>query len=649
MSYCLNPTCQKPQNPASNKFCQTCGTKLLLKDRYRAIKLIGQGGFGRTFLATDEDKPSKPSCAIKQFYPQAQGTNTVQKAAELFEQEAVRLDDLGKHPQIPELLAHFSQDGKQYLVQEFIHGENLAQELDREGAFDETKIWRLLNDALPLLEFIHSHQVIHRDIKPENIIRPPDGKLVLVDFGAAKFASRTTLSVTGTVIGSAGYTAPEQARGKATFASDLYGLGVTCIHLLTHCEPFELFSDSEDAWVWRDYLQNNSVSSKLGQIIDKMLERGTSRRYKSAADILNDLNSESPRSHPTPPPSVPNQYRQENVSQRQTSPLQPQEQGKNWKCILTLTGHAGAVNSVAISADGQTIASGGNDNMIEVWGLEDGKQLHSFPFSDRSGAWVNTVAISPEKILVAGGGPFSRWGRYKTIKLWHLSSGKEIRTLDVRPEVKTVAISPDGQTLASGSANMTDGKKGGYIFIHDLRAGKKVHQLSLIGISTQGFLAIVHAGGVNSVAISPEGQTLASCGADRGIKLWKIVNGQLLYAIQDHCDPVTSLAFSPDGKILVSGSHDKTIRLWNSGNGQPLGIIDRNSGLVNSVAISPDGQTIASGDTDNKIQLWNLRDRELISTLSGHSGPVTSVIFSPDGETIISGSQDNTVKIWRCE
>ena len=107
MSYCLNPSCQQPQNPDLTKFCQNCGSKLLLKERYRAIKLIGQGGFGRTFLSVDEDKPSKPPCVIKQFFPQAQGTDSAQKAAELFEQEAVRLDELGKHPQIPELLAHF--------------------------------------------------------------------------------------------------------------------------------------------------------------------------------------------------------------------------------------------------------------------------------------------------------------------------------------------------------------------------------------------------------------------------------------------------------------------------------------------------------------------------------------------------------------
>jgi serine/threonine protein kinase len=260
MSYCLNPTCPNPQNPNDTKFCITCGTKLLLKERYRAIKPIGQGGFGRTFLAVDEDKPSKPPCVIKQFYPQAQGTSTVQKAVELFNQEAVRLDELGKHPQIPELLAYFTQDDRQYLVQEFIDGQNLAEELSKVGAFNETQILQLLNDLLPVLQFVHNHQVIHRDIKPENIIRRSrDTRLVIVDFGASKFATGAALLKTGTSIGSPEYVAPEQARGKATFVSDIYSLGVTCIQLLTQMSPFDLYDINEDAWVWRQFLTLKSA------------------------------------------------------------------------------------------------------------------------------------------------------------------------------------------------------------------------------------------------------------------------------------------------------------------------------------------------------------------------------------------------------
>jgi serine/threonine protein kinase len=241
----------------------------------------------------DEDKPSHPYCVIKQFFPQAQGTNTVQKAGELFTQEAVRLDELGKHPQIPELLAYFSQDSQQYLVQEFIDGRDLAQELAMNGAFNEAQVRSLLNDLLPVLQFVHQHQVIHRDIKPENIIRRRDSQLVLVDFGASKVATGTALGRTGTAIGSAGYAAPEQSLGRAVFASDLYGLGVTCIHLLTGMHPFDLFDPSENAWVWRDALKS-PVSNALGRILDKMLESAINRRYQSAAEVIKDLNSQTP-------------------------------------------------------------------------------------------------------------------------------------------------------------------------------------------------------------------------------------------------------------------------------------------------------------------------------------------------------------------
>jgi serine/threonine protein kinase len=305
MSYCLNPSCPTPLNPEGTKFCITCGAKLWLKERYRAIKPIGQGGFGRTFLAVDEDKPSKPVCVIKQFYPQAQGTSTVQKAVELFNQEAVRLDELGHHPQIPNLLAHFTQDERQYLVQEFIDGQNLAQELGSVGAFSEPQVIEVLNDLLPVLEFVHSKQVIHRDIKPENIIRrKSDRKLVLVDFGASKFVTSTSLHRSGTSIGSAEYVAPEQVRGQAIFASDIYSLGVTCIHLFTQVSPFELFDINENVWVWRHYLRV-PVSNNLGKILDKMLDAVPAKRYRSADEVLKDLNPLSGAGVAAPPPVAP--------------------------------------------------------------------------------------------------------------------------------------------------------------------------------------------------------------------------------------------------------------------------------------------------------------------------------------------------------
>ncbi|MEB3278303.1 MAG: serine/threonine-protein kinase [Lyngbya sp.] len=299
MSHCFNPNCTRPHNPSDAQFCQNCGSVLVLKpqnettetSRYRGIQLIGEGGFGRTFLAVDESKDSEPRCAIKQFFPQ--GMNR-KKAAELFQQEAKQLERLGEHPQIPQWLGYFEQDGYQYLLQEFIEGKNLAQELFEKGPYSEDKIRQLLKDLLPVLEFIHSHKIVHRDIKPENIIRRratvvTGGNLVLVDFGAAKLMTGGMLPKTGTMIGSAAYTAPEQLMGKAVFASDIYSLGVTCIHLLTEISPFDLFDSQEGTWVWRDYLKI-PVSDELGKILDQMLQGATSRRYHSAAAVLRHLN-----------------------------------------------------------------------------------------------------------------------------------------------------------------------------------------------------------------------------------------------------------------------------------------------------------------------------------------------------------------------
>lgn len=273
---------------------------MLLKNRYRPVQPIGKGGFGRTFLATDEHIPSQPHCVIKQLYFSDTDIDTLRKVVALFRQEAMRLDELGQHPQIPQLLAHFEQEQQLYLVQEFIKGRNLSQELQQKGTYSEAQIWELLRDLLPVLEYIHSRRVIHRDIKPANIIKHENysdsetlrnGQLVLIDFGVAKLFSDTILSRTGTIVGSPDYIAPEQLRGKPLPASDLYSLGVTCIHLLTGVPPLDMLDIIDNKWVWRHFLPSgiNSVSDRLGQILDKLLHNSLKERYQSANDAYNDV------------------------------------------------------------------------------------------------------------------------------------------------------------------------------------------------------------------------------------------------------------------------------------------------------------------------------------------------------------------------
>jgi serine/threonine protein kinase len=311
MTYCINPECPHPEVKIEADICPHCGSSLILAGSYRPVRPIGEGGFGKTFLAevlhgeetsaASADTTPQEYCAIKQFSPQNQGSQKAQKAAELFRQEAVRLELLGKHPQIPEFIAYMEDNGRQYLVQEWIEGKLLSEALTNNRPFDERKIRLLLKELLPVLQFIHSHHVIHRDIKPENIIyrrRRHDiqyhSRWCLVDFGAAKFAASARAGGrTGTVIGSAAYTAPEQLRGKAVFASDIYSLGVTCIHLLTQTSPFDLIDSGSGGWVWRDYLQT-PVSEDLGHILDKMLSTSVGQRYHSAAQVLKALKSPVP-------------------------------------------------------------------------------------------------------------------------------------------------------------------------------------------------------------------------------------------------------------------------------------------------------------------------------------------------------------------
>jgi serine/threonine protein kinase len=290
-----------------------------LKNRYRPIKSLGSGGFGKTYLAEDIDKLNT-QCVIKQFAPQITGTNAFQKAKELFLQEAQQLEELGEHSQIPTLLAYFEENSRLYLVQQFIDGENLLQELENQGIFSESKIRALLQDLLTTLKVVHYYKIIHRDIKPENIMRRrSDGKLILIDFGASKQLQGTVK--TGTSIGTFGYAPLEQMQdGKVYPASDLYSLGATCFHLLTGVHPGELYQEYGYEWVktWRVHLQK-PVNSDLDTVLDKLLQKYYQQRYQSAQAVLQDLKNSQLTTKTTYQAS----HKSSQIpSQQQKSPLQ---------------------------------------------------------------------------------------------------------------------------------------------------------------------------------------------------------------------------------------------------------------------------------------------------------------------------------------
>lgn len=264
----------------------------LLAKRYEIKRILGQGGFGCTYLAKDTQRPGNPTCVVKQLMPARRDTRFLQVARRLFDAEAEILEIVGKHPQIPELLAYFEENQEFYLVEEYIRGRSLESELSSiHGMHDEPSVIQMLLEILDVLTYIHQHRVIHRDIKPSNIIRNnSDSRLVLIDFGAVKKMQplNTEQTELATVaIGTRGYTPPEQFAGHPRLASDIYALGMIGVQALTGRFPQE-FIPSQDTGniLWREGVQ---VSDELAIILDKMIRYHFSERYQSAAEVLKDL------------------------------------------------------------------------------------------------------------------------------------------------------------------------------------------------------------------------------------------------------------------------------------------------------------------------------------------------------------------------
>ncbi len=321
MSYCVTPDCTKPKNLPDAFLCQACGARLLVRNRYRATKSLGQGGFGATFAAIDMSLPGEPVCVLKQLRPSNNHEKFLKMAKELFEREARTLGKIGNHPQVPRLLDYFEERQNFYLVQDFVSGNTLHQEVRKQGLFDEEKIQKFLVEILSIIQYVHSKEVIHRDIKPANIIRrDQDQKLVLIDFGAVKNEIGPALSAdapnaanTGFAVGTSGYAPPEQLAMRPTFASDIYALGVTCIYLMTGKSPKDIeHHEKTGEMLWQQYV---NLSPSLLSILGKMLEPSVKHRFQSAEQVLRSLElaakplvqvgtAPAPtRSAPPPPPS----------------------------------------------------------------------------------------------------------------------------------------------------------------------------------------------------------------------------------------------------------------------------------------------------------------------------------------------------------
>jgi len=665
MSYCINPSCPQPNDPANanNPICRNCGSELLLQGRYQVMRLLSDtSGFGKVYEAYIGATP-KILKVLKQKH------NINLRVIELFQQEAAVLSQLN-HPGIPKVepdgyFQFFPRNSTQpvhCIIMEKIDGLDLKQWMKQQGnhPISEKQALNWLKQLTEILHLVHQKNYFHRDIKPANIMLRSTGQLVLIDFGTARELTYTYLAEVGgagsvTKISSAGYTPPEQEKGHAVPQSDFYALGRTFVYLLTgkQATDQEIYEPLTDTFNWRNYAPN--ISPKLANFIDKLMAPTAAARHKNTQEILDEIaNISGESSRFKRPPNLEDSTSSKPLLTIVPAPKKSQKPKKKWlvgtavvlviglggygawelhrsdppKAIgyeqlsiaKTITGHSSYVNTLAISPDGQTLVSGSADKTIKVWNLSTGQEILTLKSHLNP---INTLVLSPDgQTLVSGSAD-------KTIKIWNLSTGQEVRTLQGHSNpVNSLIISSDWQTLVSGSADKT-------IKVWNLSTGQEIRTI------TGNFSY------VNTLAISPDGQTLASGSADKIIKIWNLSTGQEIRTLKGHDSYVNTLAIRSDGQTLVSGSADKTIKVWNLSTGQEIRTLRGHDSWVKSLAISPDGQSIVSGSADNTIKIWNVSTGQQIRTLTGHSNHVNSLAISSDGHTLASGSGDNTIKIWR--
>ncbi len=312
-----------------------------------------------------------------------------------------------------------------------------------------------------------------------------------------------------------------------------------------------------------------------------------------------------------------------------------------------LTGHnkkyPKAIRSVAFNPDGTKLASGSEDRTVKLWSVKTGKEILTLTGHGIRGridivGRVYSVAFSPGTKLASG-------SEDRTIKLWDVETGNEIRTLTghgvkqpitgTEGEVYSVAFSPDGTKLASGSSDYT-------IKLWDVETGNEIRTLT------------GHTKEVNSVAFSPKDTTLASGSSDYTIKLWDVKTGNEIHTLTGHTDKVNSVVFSPNGTTLASGSWDNTVKLWDVKTGNEIHTfkwhdpkISPKMALVGSVAFSPDGTILASAAKEKTIKLWNVKTgTEVLDPFTEHKDIFTSVAFNSYGTMLASGTTDGTIVLW---
>ncbi len=571
--------------------------ELLLKERYRILVPVGQGGFGNVYKVEDTQRGNR-LLAIKEINLSTLTAQEAIEATAAFNREVRLLSDL-TFPNLPRIYDHFTDREHWYLVTDFIEGETLEQYLNRKrsGRLPLKEVLDIGIQLCRVLDYLHTREpsIIYRDLKPANVMRTSIGHLYLIDFGIARHFKPGQPKDT-VPLGSPGYAAPEQyGRAQTTPRADIYSLGALLHQLLTGNNPeqnpfrFALAS-----------LQAQSIPHRLQSLVLQMVEMDVNNRPSSMVIVKQELEQIVAASRPM-------------------------------GTLISTYHHYRLVLTLAWSPDGAYIVSGTANNTLHLWNATTGFHLftHCDPF--KTYAWTSSLAWSPDGEYIACGSDD------RTVRVWQVEKNVSIimkqkfTYRDHANWVNTVAWSPDGRRIASGSDDKT----------------VQVWQMGSNAIDDEVETYRGHSLWVVTLAWSPDGNYIASGGNDATIHIWDVSRKETALIYRDHRFGINALAWSPDGTRIVSCSWDNIIRVWDVVTGNTLFTFRGHSDRVNTVAWSPDGTRIASGGRDKTVRVWDAVTGHVKFTYHGHSSWVYAVAWSPDGTRIASAGNDGTVQVWQ--
>jgi len=606
-------------------------------NRYTVVRKLGVGGFSRTYLARDLERPDYPLCVIKYLTIDPDQPLESQQALWMIINEARILRRLEKKTfHVPQLLAYSEREDCPYFVADYIEGgelvESWRQSLD---AFTQADAIAFLVAVLEVLNAIHDNNIVHQDIKPSNLIRGTGG-IWLIDFGAAINLEENPNPEW--IFGTPGYSSIEQQDGEVSFTNDLYALGMTVFNLLTGVDPEAIMRHSNGKIDWQAYEVAQEIDAFVLNIIDRLTHSNSQERYHSAISVINDLQGVSPRSRRT---SIHWQgVRQHLRSLKVKRPvsrlpsamsisvgvsvasllwlsrsawmpsvadalsMQSHRLQKESAPQLSLIQDIGnqQIDAMTITPDHHLITE--SNGQMQRWNLSSGKVEQSWA-SDV----LNELIVSPDGHRLVGK------TQAGSLLVWSLPDQRPLARLTVPEAISSMSISPDGHRLATLSMSHT-------LRILDTETG---HQFN----TSQFRIAAIQYLATNQLASATEDGRIEIVSAD----------GQIQQDLIGHLQAIHSLTSSADGNWLFSSGEDGTI-LWKLDSGELIHVLPVVSGEAMTTGMVD--QQFAVQGNDGSLRIWN-RDGEVVSTIAlDHKA-----IYSPDGTYVATVTADHHLKIWQ--